>query len=98
MSTSVRASAADLRVLAGLVSQDRPDVPPKEGLPRSLLADLAGQIRCDALHFFGMDSGRRRTGLRRTFRPSIHTGGRTWIGRCGSITGLRALQLPRPQR
>ena len=59
MSTSVRASAADLRVLAGLVSQDRPDVPPKEGLPRSLLADLAGQIRCDALHFFGMDSGRR---------------------------------------
>ena len=59
MSTSVRASAADLRALAGIVSQDRPDVPTQEGLPPSLLDDLAGQIRCDALTFFGMDSGRR---------------------------------------
>ena len=51
MSTSVRASAADLRALAGIVSQDRPDVPPKEGLPPSLLDDLMRQIRCDALTF-----------------------------------------------
>ena len=59
MSPSVRASAADLRALAGIVSQDRPDVPPEEGLPPSLLADLTRQIRCDTLTFFGMDSGRR---------------------------------------
>jgi DNA-binding CsgD family transcriptional regulator len=59
MSTSVRASAADLRALAGIVSQDRPDVPPMEGLPPSLLADLTRQIRCDTLTFFGLDSGRR---------------------------------------
>jgi len=59
MSTSVRASAADLRALAGLVSQDRPDVPPKEGLPPSLLDDLTRQIRCDAVTFFGIDSGRQ---------------------------------------
>lgn len=59
MSTSVRASAADLRALAGIVSQDRPDVPPKEGLPPSLLDDLTRQIRCDALTFFGIDSGRQ---------------------------------------
>ncbi len=59
MSPSVRASATDLRALAGIVSQDRPDVPPEEGLPPSLLADLTRQIRCDTLTFFGMDSGRR---------------------------------------
>ena len=59
MRTSVRASATDLRALAGIVSQDRPDVPPEEGLPPSLLADLMRQIRCDILTFFGMDSGRR---------------------------------------
>ncbi len=59
MRTSVRASATDLRALAGIVSQDRPDVPPGEGLPPSLLADLTRQIRCDTLTFFGMDSGRR---------------------------------------
>ncbi len=59
MSASMRASATDLRALAGIVSQDRPDVPPQEGLPPSLLADLAGQVRCDILQFFGMDSGRR---------------------------------------
>ena len=59
MRTSVRASATDLRALAGIVSQDRPDVPPEEGLPPSLLDDLTRQIRCDTLTFFGMDSGRR---------------------------------------
>jgi DNA-binding CsgD family transcriptional regulator len=59
MSASVRASAADLRVLADIVSQDRPDMPPKGGLPPSLLADLTRQICCDTLHFFGLDSGRQ---------------------------------------
>jgi DNA-binding CsgD family transcriptional regulator len=59
MSTPVRASDRDLRALAAIVSQDRPDLPAVEGLPLSLLADLMGQIRCDVLTFFGMDSGQR---------------------------------------
>ena len=40
MRTSVRASATDLRALAGIVSQDRPDVPPEEGVPPSLLHNV----------------------------------------------------------
>ena len=59
VSTPVRASARDLRALAAIVSEDRPDQPDGEGLPPSLLADLMGQIRCDVLTFFGMDSGQR---------------------------------------
>lgn len=59
MSIPVRASDRDLRVLAGIVSQDRPDLPPGEGLPLSLLADLMEQIRCDGLLLQGFDSGRQ---------------------------------------
>jgi len=61
MSTTVRASDQDLCALAGIVSQDRPDVPAQEGLPPSLLADLMGQIRCDVISFEGFDSGRQET-------------------------------------
>ena len=56
MSTPVRASDRDLRALAAIISRDRPDVP-ADGLPTSLLADLMGQIRCDALSLDGWDSG-----------------------------------------
>ena len=59
MSTPVRASDRDLRALARIVSQDRPDLPDGEGLPPSLLADLMGQIRCDALSLDSWDSGRQ---------------------------------------
>ena len=59
MSTPVRASDRDLRALAAIVSQDRPDLPDGEGLPPSLLADLMGQIHCDALGLDGWDSGRQ---------------------------------------
>ena len=59
MSTPVRASDMDLRALAAIVSQDRPDLPDGEGLPPSLLAGLMGQIRCDALSLDGWDSGRQ---------------------------------------
>jgi DNA-binding CsgD family transcriptional regulator len=61
MSPTVRASDQDLCALAGMVSQDRPDVPAQEGLPPSLLADLMGQIRCDVISFEGFDSGRQET-------------------------------------
>ena len=59
MSTPVRASDMDLRALAAIVSQDRPDLPDREGLPPSLLADLMAQIRCDALSLDSWDSGRQ---------------------------------------
>jgi DNA-binding CsgD family transcriptional regulator len=59
MSTPVRASDQDLRSLARIVSEDRPDLPDGEGLPPSLLADLMSQIPCDALALDGWDSGRQ---------------------------------------
>jgi DNA-binding CsgD family transcriptional regulator len=59
MSTPVRASDQDLRALAGIVREDRPDLPDGEGLPPSLLADVMGQIRCDDLFFCGFDSIRQ---------------------------------------
>jgi DNA-binding CsgD family transcriptional regulator len=50
VSTPIRASDQDLRALAAIVSQDRPDLPAGEGLlPPSLLADLMGQIPCDGI-------------------------------------------------
>jgi DNA-binding CsgD family transcriptional regulator len=61
MTAPVTASERDLRALAAIVSQDRPDVPAKEGLPPSLLADLIGQIRCDLIVFGGFDSGREES-------------------------------------
>jgi DNA-binding CsgD family transcriptional regulator len=59
MSIPVLASERDLRALAGIVTQDRPDLPAAEGLPPSLLADLTGQIRCDGLLVQGFDSRRQ---------------------------------------
>ena len=49
MVAPVVASERDLRALAGIVSQDRPDLPDGEGLPLSLLAVLKDQIRCDGI-------------------------------------------------
>ena len=59
MSTLVRASDQDLRALAAIVSQDRPDLPHGEGLPPSLLADLMSQIRCDGISLERYDTGRQ---------------------------------------
>ncbi len=58
MTAPMTASERDLCTLAGIVSEDRPDLP-EEGLPESLLNDLMGQIRCDEVCFVGMDSGQR---------------------------------------
>jgi DNA-binding CsgD family transcriptional regulator len=63
MSTPVRASEQDLRALAAIVSQDRPDLPDGEGLPPSLLADLMSQIRCDAISLERFDTGRQINGV-----------------------------------
>ena len=45
----------DVLALADIVNAERPDVP-DEGLPPSLLADLARQIRCDVLAFGRFDT------------------------------------------
>jgi DNA-binding CsgD family transcriptional regulator len=58
---SAKVSERDLRILASIVSEDRPDVPAREGLPPSLLADLMNQIRSDVVAFVGFDSARRKT-------------------------------------
>jgi len=63
----VTASEGDLRALAGIVSEDRPDLP-EAGLPPSLLADLKDQIRCDVIAFEGFDSGRQKTWLYQSMR------------------------------
>jgi DNA-binding CsgD family transcriptional regulator len=59
MSTPVRASDRDLRALAAIVSEDRPDMPAGEGLPPSLLDDLRGLIPSDCLSVLGIDSGQQ---------------------------------------
>ncbi|MET7466472.1 response regulator transcription factor [Nonomuraea sp. NPDC005501] len=58
MGSSSSLSDLDLRTLAGIVSEDRTDVP-AQGLPPSLLSDLMGQIRCDELTVAGFDSHRQ---------------------------------------
>jgi DNA-binding CsgD family transcriptional regulator len=57
----VVASERDLRALAAIVSEDRPDLPDGQGLSPSLLADLMRQIRCDVIGFTGFDSGRQES-------------------------------------
>jgi DNA-binding CsgD family transcriptional regulator len=56
----VRTTDQDLRALAAIVSQDRADLPDGEGLlPPSLVADLMGQIRCDAVSVEHYDTRRQ---------------------------------------
>jgi DNA-binding CsgD family transcriptional regulator len=59
LSTPIRASDHDLRALAAIVSQDRPDLPHGEGLPPSLLADLMTQIPCEGISLEGYDTRRQ---------------------------------------
>jgi DNA-binding CsgD family transcriptional regulator len=74
MSTPIRASDRDLRALAAIVSQDRPDLPDGEGLPPSLLADLKDQIRCDQVFLIGFDRGRQANWFGQDFPPADISG------------------------
>ena len=80
MTAPVTVRGRDLRALAGIVSEDRADVPDGGGLPPSLLADLMGQIRCDMLTFFGMDSGQQAYWFAQDI-PPIDTAGFEDLGR-----------------
>jgi DNA-binding CsgD family transcriptional regulator len=63
------ASESDLRALAAIVSEHRPDLP-ADGLPPSLLVDLMGQIRCDHVVFLGFDSSRPADWFAQSFPPT----------------------------
>ena len=60
MTAPVTVRERDLCALAGIVSEDRPDLPDGEGPPLSLLADLMGQVRCDGISLERHDSGHQR--------------------------------------
>ena len=55
MGASSNASEQDLRTLAGIVSDQRSDLP-EDGVPLSLLSDLKSQIPCDYVLFQGYDT------------------------------------------
>ena len=65
MVNRIMPSDRDLRTLAGIVSQERPDLP-EVGLPLSLLCDLAAQVPCDYVLFQGYDIKRQTYWFRRT--------------------------------
>lgn len=65
MTAQVTPKERDLRALARMTSEHRADVP-VDGLPPSLLADLADQINCDVLSFEGFDSDQRKTWFMQT--------------------------------
>jgi len=77
MAARVRVSEPDLRALLSVVSGDRDD-PPAEGLPPSMLADLAGLIRCDILAFSGMDSSRNVAWFEQSF-PLGDSNDNAWV-------------------
>jgi len=72
MTAPVTVRGRDLRALAGIVSEDRPDLPDGGGLPESLLADLIGQIRCDGMWLAGIDSSQRAFWLSQEIPPTVH--------------------------
>jgi DNA-binding CsgD family transcriptional regulator len=84
MTAPVTASESDLRVLAGIVSENRSDLPDGEGLPPSLLADLMGQIRCDGISLERHDSGRQETGFLQLIPVTQCGRGRDLQGRCAA--------------
>jgi DNA-binding CsgD family transcriptional regulator len=66
MTGRMTVSELDLRVLAGMVTEHRDDIP-AQGLPASLLADLMSQIRCDVIMLEGLDSEHEATWLGQAF-------------------------------
>lgn len=96
MVAPVVASERDLRALSALVSEYRPDLPDGEGLPPSLLADLIGQIRCDFVSFYGLDTGRKTTWFDQDF-PGDCDNDEIYDRTFWTYYWNFLLQLPRPQ-
>ena len=101
MSSLLTASEADICVLAAIVTAEREDLP-AHGLPPSLLSDLMGQIRCDAVAFLGFDSGRQifwfGQELPEDDRHCRRRGRGGGPGALAALLGLPSLQLPGPDR
>ena len=95
MRSPVTASERDLRTLAGIVTDERADVP-AEGLPPSLLTELTGLVRCDQVSFFGMDSHRQEFPF--VQEVPVVPGGEAPRGLLGTSPGLRGVQLSRAHR
>ena len=72
MRTPVPVREPDLRALARIVSEDRPDLPADGGLPESLLADVMGQIRCDGVDLLGFDTGQQAFWLGQEISATTH--------------------------
>lgn len=60
MAAATNVRETDVRALADIVNADRSDLP-SQGLPPSLLADLARQVRCDTLAFGRFDAVQQQT-------------------------------------
>jgi hypothetical protein len=90
MVAEVMVREQDLRDLAGIVSDHRDDIP-AAGLPPSLLGDLMGQIRCDALSFDGQDSARQMMEFDQQIPPGDCAGAGTGQQLYWSITGIAML-------
>jgi hypothetical protein len=58
MTGPITVSEKDLLALLGIISDHR-EADPGDGLPLSLLEALMGQVPCDLVSFFGLDSGQR---------------------------------------
>jgi DNA-binding CsgD family transcriptional regulator len=69
MVAPVTVRGRDLRALAAIITEHRPDLPDGEGLPLSLLADLMAQIRCDEVWLAGFDSGQQAYWFTQDFPP-----------------------------
>lgn len=74
MTARVGVSERDLRILLGIVAEDRADVP-AAGLPESLLCDLMRVVRADCLSFQSHDSGRREFWFDQSVPPHADDGG-----------------------
>jgi DNA-binding CsgD family transcriptional regulator len=62
MTAPLMVSELDVRKLLGIISDDRSDLP-AAGLPWSLLGELTDVVRCDAVSFAELDSGRQAHGF-----------------------------------
>jgi DNA-binding CsgD family transcriptional regulator len=66
MTAQTTASERDVHRLLRIANDDRSDLP-AEGLPLSLLADLAELVRCDAVSFLTLDSRDHTAGVDQSF-------------------------------
>ena len=95
MTAPVTVRERDLRALAAIVSEDRPDLPDGEGLPPSLLADLRDLIPSDYVTFWGSEHKPHHPAW---FVQQNSVRRRRRRGVLAALPGLPADLLPRTRR